>query len=91
MQPDWRLVGRDREAAAIVERLGQGVGTVIVGTAGIGKSALAREVQARLRAQGQSTVFVAGGDWGSAALAATTPRSSPAARPSLSMTPTSST
>ena len=73
MQPDWHLVGRDREAAAIIDRLGEGLGTVIVGAAGIGKSALAREVQARLRAQGQSTVFVAGGDWGSAALAATTP------------------
>ena len=53
-------------------RLRAGVSTVIVGDAGVGKTALAGEVRATLRARGQATLWVSCGDWGGAAVPTTT-------------------
>lgn len=53
----------------ILERLRAGVSTVIVGEAGIGKTALAEEVAERLRDDSQSPLFVAGGAWAGTGLA----------------------
>lgn len=45
----WPMVGREEQCAAIVRRLRGGVGTVLVGGAGMGKSTLAAEVAERLQ------------------------------------------
>jgi MoxR-like ATPase len=45
----WPLIGRDEEIARAESRLARGTGTVIVGAAGVGKTALARQVGARVR------------------------------------------
>ncbi|GAB2928672.1 LuxR family transcriptional regulator [Rhodococcus aerolatus] len=54
----WPVVGRDEECDATVSRLRRGVGTVLVGGAGTGKSTLAAEVSDRLTAEGWSTTLV---------------------------------
>jgi ATP-dependent Clp protease ATP-binding subunit ClpA len=46
----WPIIGRDTELAMIADGLRRGVGTVVVGEAGLGKSVLAGEVQRRLLA-----------------------------------------
>src|ERR1035438_6646663 len=52
------MVGRGEELTAILSRLRRGVGTVVVGEAGLGKSVLAREVRRQLDAGGLRTQLV---------------------------------
>jgi hypothetical protein len=52
------VVGREDECDAIVDRLRRGVGTVLVGGAGVGKSTVAGEVSRRLGAAGWPTALV---------------------------------
>lgn len=61
MEQPWPVIGRDEDCVAIMSRLRSGVGTVIVGEAGVGKSTLARMVAAQLRAQGWRTGLVLSG------------------------------
>jgi len=60
MSAEWPLIGRDEEIARAESRLARGIGTVIVGTAGVGKTALARQVGARVRASGGRVEWIAG-------------------------------
>lgn len=55
---DWPLVGRDQLIDRIVGAAQHGVGTVIVGATGRGKSALAREAGVRFEAIGRPTELV---------------------------------
>lgn len=55
---EWPLVGRERSIDRIVGAARHGVGTVIVGATGQGKSALAREAGARFEAIGWPTELV---------------------------------
>ncbi len=48
MIENWPIVGRGSEVASILTGLRWGVGTVITGEAGVGKTTLAREVQRQL-------------------------------------------
>ena len=59
MNASWPVVGRERELTRVVDRLHVGVGTLIVGDAGIGKSTLAGEILKRSQAAGWATRFVA--------------------------------
>ena len=52
------MVGREEECAAILRRLRSGVGTVLVGGAGMGKSTLAAEVARRLSSDRWHTALV---------------------------------
>ena len=52
------MVGRGSELTSIVNRLRAGVGTVVVGEAGVGKTVLARDVQRQLGDEGWNTRFV---------------------------------
>src|SRR5487761_2574078 len=52
------MVGREAELTTIMNGLGRGLGTVVVGEAGLGKSVLVAEVQRRLRAEGRRTQLV---------------------------------
>jgi DNA-binding CsgD family transcriptional regulator len=54
----WPMVGRDEELATILGRLRRGIGSVVVGDAGLGKSALVGEVQRRLISQGWRSQLV---------------------------------
>jgi DNA-binding CsgD family transcriptional regulator len=54
----WPMVGRDAELATILGRLRRGIGSVVVGEAGLGKSALVGEVQQRLISQGWRSQLV---------------------------------
>ena len=54
----WPMVGREEQCAVIVGRLRGGVGTVLVGGAGMGKSTLAAEVAQRLRRDRWQTALV---------------------------------
>lgn len=61
------MIGREAECAAVVAALSAGVGSVIVGEPGVGKSVLAAEIAARQGRSGWLTALVLGG--GRAALA----------------------
>jgi DNA-binding CsgD family transcriptional regulator len=54
----WPIIGRGKEIASILADLRRGVGTVVVGEAGVGKTMLAREVRRRLDADGWRTDLV---------------------------------
>jgi DNA-binding CsgD family transcriptional regulator len=56
---DWPLAGRDAEVALVARGLGSGRGIVIAGTAGVGKTRLAREVIASLDGEDNSIEVVA--------------------------------
>ncbi len=61
MLVDWPLMGRDRELAEILEGVERGVGALVVGAPGSGKSTLVREVRRRLSTHdefGSDVVFV---------------------------------
>ena len=58
MNQTWPITGRDTELAMIADGLRRGVGTVVVGEAGLGKSALVGELQRRLLTQGLRTRLV---------------------------------
>jgi DNA-binding CsgD family transcriptional regulator len=60
---NWPLIGRDREVATILGGLRRGVGAVVVGDAGVGKTMLAREVKRRLDADGGQTELVLCSRW----------------------------
>ena len=55
---NWPIVGRRVEVASILTRLRRGVGTVIAGEAGVGKTTLVREVQRQLDLGGWRTQLV---------------------------------
>jgi MoxR-like ATPase len=55
---NWPMVGRANEVGSILARLRLGVGTVITGEAGVGKTTLAREVQRQLDLGGWRTQLV---------------------------------
>lgn len=55
---EWPLIGRSSEIAAIVDGLRRGVGHVVVGEAGIGKSVLVGEVRRLLDRQNWRTHLV---------------------------------
>jgi len=54
----WPIIGRGGEIASILADLRRGVGTVVVGEAGVGKTVLAREVRRQLDADGWRTELV---------------------------------
>jgi DNA-binding CsgD family transcriptional regulator len=54
----WPIIGRAKEIASILDDLRRGVGTVVVGEAGVGKTVLAREVRRQLDADGCRTELV---------------------------------
>jgi hypothetical protein len=56
--PTWPIIGRESEIASILADLRRGVGAVVVGEAGVGKTMLAREVRRRLDAGGWHTELV---------------------------------
>jgi DNA-binding CsgD family transcriptional regulator len=56
--PTWPIIGRVDEIASILADLGRGVGALVVGEAGVGKTMLAREVRRRLDADGWRTELV---------------------------------
>ena len=61
MLVDWPLMGRERELAEIIEAVEHGVGALVVGAPGSGKSTLVREARRRLSthgAHGSNVVFV---------------------------------
>ena len=61
MLVDWPLMGRDRELAEILEGVERGVGVLVVGAPGSGKTTLVREVRRRLSTRdefGADVVFV---------------------------------
>ena len=58
MKGVWPMVGREAEFTMIMDGLRRGLGTVVVGEAGLGKSVLVGEVLRRLRAAGRRTELV---------------------------------
>ena len=56
--PTWPIVGRDAEVVRILDGLARGVGAVVVGEAGLGKSALVAEVHRRLTLAGQMSRLI---------------------------------
>src|SRR5690348_6550327 len=58
MRADWPVVGRDDELAAISAGLRRGVGCVIVGEPGVGKTIVLRELRRRLAAAGRDSQLV---------------------------------
>jgi DNA-binding CsgD family transcriptional regulator len=54
----WPFTGRSTEVGVVLTGLRRGVGTVIAGEAGVGKTMLAREVQRQLDADGWRTHLV---------------------------------
>jgi MoxR-like ATPase len=54
----WPFTGRGKEVEAILSDLRRGVGTVIAGEAGVGKTMLAREVQRQMDLDGWRTHLV---------------------------------
>ena len=58
MRVDWPVVGRDDELAAISAGLRHGVGCVIVGEPGVGKTIVLRELRRRLAAAGRDSQLV---------------------------------
>ena len=55
---DWPVVGRDDELAAISAGLRRGVGCVVVGEPGVGKTIVLRELRRRLAAAGRDSQLV---------------------------------
>ena len=55
MAPTWPVIGRDEELATLLRLLRGGVGAVVVGEAGLGKTVLAGEVKRRLELEGWHT------------------------------------
>lgn len=58
MQVDLSVVGRDDELAAISAGLRRGVGCVVVGEPGVGKTIVLRELRRRLGAEGRDSQLV---------------------------------
>jgi len=58
MRADWPVVGRDDELAAIGAGLRRGVGCVVVGEPGVGKTIVLRELRRRLAAAGRDSQLV---------------------------------
>ncbi len=55
MWVDWPVVGREEELAAISAGLRHGVGCVVVGEPGVGKTIVLRELRRRLAAAGRDS------------------------------------
>ena len=60
MRSTWTFVGRLRELARTDTLIEAGVGVLIVGESGVGKSALARQIATRAAASGRATLIVEG-------------------------------
>ena len=60
MREMWPMIGRARELRAAVEAVGSGRGLVVVGSIGVGKTRLARELLVERRSQHWSTEWVSG-------------------------------
>ena len=58
MAQTWPVIGRDEELATLLRLLRGGVGAVVVGAAGLGKSVLVGEVKRRLELDGWHTDLV---------------------------------
>lgn len=58
MQVDWPVVGREDELAAISAGLRRGIGCVVVGEPGVGKTIVLRELRRRLAAAGRDSQLV---------------------------------
>jgi DNA-binding CsgD family transcriptional regulator len=58
MGVEWPVIGRGDELAAIIAAVRRGVGCLVVGEPGVGKTIVLRELRRRLAAQGRSAHLV---------------------------------